>query len=173
MSNCKKCQSNQVETFKDDEILLYKGIQLPYRAEYSVCQNCGREFVSTVQIKANDCRVREAKKAYDGLLLASEIKDAREKLNLTQEQAALVFGGGKKAFSKYERGEVSQSVAMDTLIRVYLNNPKIFKKRLAEVGLISAFIQVAKQNIIYQKQQKTVKLRLVKSFPSKQELKYG
>jgi len=39
-------------------------------------------------------------------------------LGLTQHAASSIFGGGLNAFSKYERGEVIQSKAMDKLIRV-------------------------------------------------------
>ena len=35
-----------------------------------------------------------------------------------QKQITSVFGGGLNAFSKYERGEIIQSEAMDKLIRV-------------------------------------------------------
>ncbi len=61
----------------------------------------------------HECVMRRKKS--DGLLTSSEIYEARITLGLTQESASLVFGGGKNAFSKYERAEVSQSVAMDKL----------------------------------------------------------
>ncbi len=173
MNTCKKCQSKDVKTLTTNEMVKYKGHDIPFLIEYSICNNCQREFVSKQQIQRGDCHLRDAKKVIDGLLTSEQIKQARKLLGLTQEQAALVFGGGKRAFSKYERAEVSQSVAMDTLIRVYLDNPKIFKRRLAEVGLINSFTQVAKQKIAYPKQHKPVKLRLIKSLPSMQELKYG
>src|SRR5690606_39913720 len=50
-------------------------------------------------------------------------RDARETLRLTQGQAAELFGGGANAFSKCERGDVIQSVAMDRLIRLSLAFP--------------------------------------------------
>src|SRR5699024_9109270 len=42
----------------------------------------------------------------------------RKQFDLTQQGAALLFGGGTNAFSKYERGDVIQSVAMDRLLRL-------------------------------------------------------
>jgi HTH-type transcriptional regulator/antitoxin MqsA len=53
----------------------------------------------------------------DGLLTGNQIKAIRDDLGLTQAEAAKVFGGGKNAFTKYENGDVTQSVAMDKLIR--------------------------------------------------------
>lgn len=85
---------------------------------FSLCQNCGREFVSTDQIRSNDRAVLAAKRHADGLMSPEDIRRARELFGLSQEKAAEVFGGGRNAFSKYERGEVAQSVAMDRLIRL-------------------------------------------------------
>ena len=75
------------------------------------------------------------KKAVDGLLTSTEILEARENLGLTQEQASLVFGGGRNAFSKYERAEVSQSSSMDKLIRMCLKHPNVFRELLTEAGI--------------------------------------
>ena len=47
-------------------------------------------------------------------------------MNITQEQAALLFGGGIHGFSKYERGEVIQSTSMDRLLRIALELPDAF-----------------------------------------------
>lgn len=68
-------------------------------------------------------------------MTSDEIKKARIKLSLTQEQASLVFGGGKNAFSKHERAEVSQSKSMDKLIRACLHHPNAFKDLLSDAGI--------------------------------------
>ncbi|MCX9553671.1 type II toxin-antitoxin system MqsA family antitoxin, partial [Vibrio cholerae] len=115
MSECKVCKSNAVEALTDYEDISYKGSVLRIKVEYSLCNACGREFLSKEQIMKNDRVLRDAKKVHDGLFSSKEIADARIKLGLTQEQASIVFGGGRNAFSKYERGEVSQSAAMDKL----------------------------------------------------------
>lgn len=128
MTNCKLCKSENISVFGEIEDVSYKGNDLRVSIAYSVCHNCDREFVSKPQILKNEITLRAAKKAYDGLLSSEEIVRAREKLSLTQEQAARVFGGGRNAFSKYERGEVSQSVAMDKLIRICLRHRDIFQE---------------------------------------------
>ena len=58
------------------------------------------------------------KKEVDGLLTGQEIKALRKRYNLTQAQAASIFGGGPVAFSKYESDDVMQSEPMDNLLRV-------------------------------------------------------
>jgi HTH-type transcriptional regulator/antitoxin MqsA len=137
MRKCDICDSVEVVDKASNEQLKYKDSSISYLLHYSVCQNCGNEFVDIDQIKSNDIHIKEAKKKYDGLLSAQEIVEARSYLHLTQDDAALVFGGGKNAFSKYERNEVTQSTAMDKLIRVSLMYPLAFQylKKMAGVSV--------------------------------------
>ena len=135
MGNCKYCKSDDVEHLEEQNIVKYKGKNVSFFVEYSICNACKHEFVSKHQIISNDARLRDAKKIMDGLMSSTEIYKARTKLNLTQEQASLVFGGGKNAFSKYERAEVSQSVAMDKLIRVALRSPSVYRELLEDAGI--------------------------------------
>lgn len=135
MSECKYCKSQQTNVLEDSELIEYKDSRLNVYVVYSECANCKREFLSKKQILNNEARIRDAKKTADGLLTSTEVLEARVKLGLTQEQASTVFGGGKNAFSKYERAEVSQSVAMDKLIRICLKYPQVFSHLLVKTGL--------------------------------------
>ena len=133
MTNCKLCKSEDVSDYVEPEEISYKGSTLQVSIAYSLCNNCDREFISRPQILQNEAALRAAKKDYDGLLSSEEIIRARRTLSLTQEQAARVFGGGRNAFSKYERGEVSQSVAMDKLIRICLNHREVFHELARDI----------------------------------------
>ena len=133
MTNCKLCKSEDVSDYVEAEEITYKGSTLQVSIAYSLCNNCEREFISKPQILQNEAALRAAKKDYDGLLSSEEIIRARRTLSLTQEQAARVFGGGRNAFSKYERGEVSQSVAMDKLIRICLNHREVFHELARDI----------------------------------------
>ena len=133
MINCKLCKSEDVSDYVEAEEISYKGSTLNVSTAYSLCNNCDREFISKPQILQNEAALRAAKKDYAGLLSSEEIIRARRTLSLTQEQAARVFGGGRNAFSKYERGEVSQSVAMDKLIRICLNHSEVFHELVRDI----------------------------------------
>lgn len=85
--------------------------------ERNRCDACEADPVLTDQIKRNQLRICDAKRRADGYLTGGEIKAVRERLRLSQSEAAALFGGGANAFSKYERGEVIQSLPMDRLIR--------------------------------------------------------
>jgi len=91
--------------------------------EYSLCNKCGADPVLAEQAKRNQVRFSDAKRKIDGLLSSADIRKARRYLGLTQHAASSVFGGGLNAFSKYERGEVIQSKAMDKLIRLSCRYP--------------------------------------------------
>lgn len=132
MEKCKACDAKRVSTHRDTETIQYKGSDLPIRIFYSKCGNCEDEFISSEQIIQNDALVREAKKAFDGLMSSSELKAAREALHLTQLRAAEIFGGGVNAFSRYERGEISQSKALDILIRACVRWDQVFQFAVTE-----------------------------------------
>ena len=136
MCRCKICNSNSVIELSDNDCVSYKNNELSVVIDYSECRECGREFISKKQILNNELVIREAKKKHDGLLLKDDIVKARKDLNITQEEAAKIFGGGRNAFSKYERGEVSQSVAMDKLIRICLENRTIFNQLSKDSGIV-------------------------------------
>lgn len=82
------------------------------------CDACGADPVFEEQIRRNHLKVADAKRKADGLLTGEEVRAIREKLGLSQSEAAELFGGGANAFSKYERGDVLQSKAMDRLLRL-------------------------------------------------------
>jgi len=56
------------------------------------------------------------------------IRAIRESCGLSQTEAARVFGGGAKAFEKYEAGEVVPSTAMMRLLLLAARRPELFKK---------------------------------------------
>ena len=177
MTNCKICKSENINQFIDIENITYKGTVLSVSMEYSICDDCEREFVSKQQILNNDARVRDAKKVADGMLTSTEIYEARMALRLTQEQASLVFGGGKNAFSKYERAEVTQSAAMDKLIRVCLKHSNIFHELQVSAGLPARSNQLCyEDNIVQYPKRKAAnqeRFKPVKSVELLRDVAYG
>lgn len=74
---------------------------------------------------------REARaKAKHAVLSPLVIRAIREVCNLSQQDAARVFGGGPKAFEKYESGEVAPSSAMVRLLLLAAGRPELFRKNL-------------------------------------------
>jgi HTH-type transcriptional regulator/antitoxin MqsA len=72
---------------------------------------------------------REARaSARHSVLTPLVIKAIREACGLSQRDAAKVFGGGAKAFEKYESGEVSPSSSMTRLLLLAAKTPDLFQK---------------------------------------------
>ncbi len=72
---------------------------------------------------------REAKaKAKHSTLSPLVIRAIREACGLSQRDASRVFGGGPKAFEKYEAGEVAPSAAMTRLLVLAARQPDLFAK---------------------------------------------
>lgn len=116
---CPACEQGVLAPSSNTEMLAYGGVELAVQGiQYSVCPVCGEEVVLEAQSKKNELRYADAKRVHDGLLTSKEIVAWRQNLGLSQQDAALLLGGGLNAFSKYERGEVIQSRSMDLLIRV-------------------------------------------------------
>jgi HTH-type transcriptional regulator / antitoxin MqsA len=72
---------------------------------------------------------REARaKAKHAILTPLVIRAIREACGLSQQAAARVFGGGPKAFEKYESGEVAPSSSMTRLLLLAARRPDLFQK---------------------------------------------
>lgn len=55
----------------------------------------------------------------------AEVRRIREKLGLTQQQAAALTGGGHNAFSRYERGEAAPMPGIMNLLRLLEKHPEL------------------------------------------------
>ena len=61
MSICRVCSSEDVNTLSDIIDVNYNRKVLHINIQYSMCNVCGREFISSEQVKQNDFAVRNAK----------------------------------------------------------------------------------------------------------------
>ena len=61
------------------------------------------------------------------------LTQVRRQFDLTQQEAAKVFGGGANAFSRYESGKTKPPVALVKLFRVLNKHPGLYKE-ISETG---------------------------------------
>jgi len=59
---------------------------------------------------------------------AEELRRTRNKLGLTQAQAAKLTDGGHNAFSRYERGEATPMPAVVNLFRLLGRHPELLRE---------------------------------------------
>jgi HTH-type transcriptional regulator/antitoxin MqsA len=135
-ASCPLCNQSAEEKEWQKEIehnghkLLVTGLR------HFVCQSCGTTFANNEQSRINRRAVAYARNETDGLLTGSEIRALRERWDLTQRDAARIFGGGLNAFSKYENGEVVQSDPMDKLLRLAMRHDFVVTELASDAGLI-------------------------------------
>lgn len=123
---CPICEEGNLSEEISKNRVDYKGETAELDLHFSVCDSCGSEQVNAGQSRLNKRYMVAFKKRVDGFLTGSEVRSVRENLGLRQSDAARIFGGGPVAFSKYEADDVTQSEAMDRLLRVAAKVPEAF-----------------------------------------------
>jgi len=97
------------------------------------CQKCGEALLSPADLKATRQIIADHKRDRDHLLRGDQVRAIRRKLHLTQAKASEIFGGGIRAFHKYETGESIQSRPLDILLRL-VDRGKVSLDEVREVG---------------------------------------
>lgn len=132
---CPVCNEGCLLPKTGKNLVEYKGQAVELDLLYSVCDVCGSEQSDASQMRDNKRSVSAFKKRVDGLLTGAEVRDLRQRLGISQSEASRLFGGGPVAFSKYETDDVSQSEAMDRLLRLVSSVPEAFGYLLNQFGV--------------------------------------
>jgi HTH-type transcriptional regulator/antitoxin MqsA len=75
-----------------------------------------------------DAALRRLKERADGVPTPETVRRIRRALGLSQREAGELFGGGPRAFDKYERGLVEPSVAMGRLLFLAEKRPDLLEE---------------------------------------------
>ncbi len=121
MTNCPIC-NGQVEYTTKPVNYNYKNHNTTISQSGHYCTQCKESFLSPKDLKATKKEITDFQRKIDNLLTTDELKKIRKKFNLTQEDAAMIFGGGIRAFHKYETAEATQSKSLDILLRLIDTN---------------------------------------------------
>jgi len=134
-AKCPVCGEGELTSKTTRSYVEYKGKSKYLPLHFSVCDYCEIEQTDQRESLENKREMNEFKKSVDGVLTGDEVAKARKTLGLTQSDAARVFGGGPVAFSKYESNDVTQSEAMDKLLRLAINVPEAYAFLLQQAGM--------------------------------------
>jgi len=174
---CPICGEGNLQPTVGKNLVEYKGQSAEINFLYSVCNACGSEQSDAVQLRDNKRAMVAFKKKVDGLLTGTEVRALRERLSLSQTEAAKVFGGGPVAFSKYESDDVTQSEAMDKLLRVAVEDRAAFDflAKRADIARVRLWGEASTLRAAPQKQEKPTGLRVIsRSNPEqKKNLRYA
>ena len=134
---CLICEVGKLIPARRTETLHYKNRVLNVQGFWvSDCELCGACLVTPSQAKANQRMMADAERQADGALVGDEIKAVRDLMGLNRGEASKVFGGGPNAFSKYERGEIHPSEAVNKLLLLARDIPAVRSKLLINAGFV-------------------------------------
>jgi HTH-type transcriptional regulator / antitoxin MqsA len=129
---CPTCEIGKLVASVRDVPYVYKGkrtVIKAVKAKFCDSPKC-REVVMDVDESARTSKAMLAfnKKVNARLSPIDLLTEVRERLNLTQQQAADVFGGGPNAFSRYESGRTKPPVALVKLFKLLNKHPELFEE---------------------------------------------
>ena len=133
---CPTCGTGNLIDATRDMPYIYKGektVIKGVRGGYCSNPKC-REVVLDVSESTRTSKAMLAfnKKVNAGLTPIELITQVRKQLDLTQQQAAKVFGGGPNAFSRYESGKTTPPVALVKLFHVLHRHPSLYAELLED-----------------------------------------
>ncbi len=132
---CPICGEGKLTPTLSKNAVEYNGAATELDLHMSVCDTCGSEQATAIQLRNNRRAMAAFQKEVDGFLTGTEVRAIRETLSLNQAAAAKVFGGGPVAFSKYESDDVRQSEAMDKLLRLAAELPAAYDLLARRAGV--------------------------------------
>ena len=125
---CPGCGNCGMVARERDETLRYEDQSLTlHRMKGDFCTECGEGIWDPVSYR----RFTEAQASLIRAVkgdVSADIRRIRKSLNLTQTELAGVFGVGKVAFSRYERGETRPPAPLVKLLRLVERHPELLKE---------------------------------------------
>jgi HTH-type transcriptional regulator / antitoxin MqsA len=103
--------------------ITYKGETVTFDMPGWYCDQSEESIHIGEDLKLSDRMLNRLKASYEGLLAPEEIRRIRRKLNLTQEMAGILIGGGPRAFQKYESGDLLPSRAISNALILLDRDP--------------------------------------------------
>jgi HTH-type transcriptional regulator/antitoxin MqsA len=122
---CPICNEGTLKDGKDNRQVDYRGRAFTSAVKGAFCTHCHDGF------PINDPKEEAAWLAFRDQVDADEVAELlriRRKLGLTQQEAAKLAGGGKNAFSRYERGQAKPVAAVTNLFRLLDRHPDLLRE---------------------------------------------
>ena len=122
---CPACKKGILKKGVKPLLFTYKEKSVTLKQPGMWCNHCKEGVLSGSDISATEKAFEEFKLKVDDVLNPQDIRRIRKSiLKLTQKDAAKIFGGGKNAFSRYERGEVKPNLAVSNLLKEFDRHPE-------------------------------------------------
>jgi len=122
---CPLCNTGTLHDGKIRRTLEYRAQVFESTVKGAFCNHCADGFPE------HNEREEAAWLAFRDRVDAGEMAELvriRKKLGLTQQEAAKLAGGGKNAFSRYERGQAKPVAAVINLFRLLDRHPDLLRE---------------------------------------------
>lgn len=104
--------------------------------EHEVCRDCGVSLSTDSTTERNNQRIKEFTKTIVKGIAPWEIRELRERYELSQEQARQIFDcRSPTQFSKWERGVVAPTAMTAKLLRMALQDPAVMRAAAIDAGI--------------------------------------
>ena len=126
---CPLCGTGTLVSETRDLTYVYRDQTTTIRQAGDYCTHCAEGIFTQDQGDTYLAAIKLFRTQVDSApLTASEVRQIRKKLGLTQKAAGELLGGGIRAFSQYERGETRPGKALDTLLRLLARHPELLEE---------------------------------------------
>lgn len=122
---CPLCKEGVIHAGTKTVTQHYKGHRYVSQARGAFCDHCEDGFIEFDEAEEMAWLAFRDRIDADE---AAELARIRKKLKLTQFEAARLAGGGKNAFSRYERGQAKPVAAVVNLFRLLDKHPDLIKE---------------------------------------------
>ena len=128
---CPYCNSEQ-EYYIDKRIFKeYKGVDVNVEENVPICKKCGNELVINNIEDENLKRIYNKYREIKNIITPSEIKNLRNKYDISQRELTAILDFGKMTINRYENGSLPSKSQSDYL-RLIANDPKEFFNKVKE-----------------------------------------
>ncbi len=127
---CPNCGHPKLARNTRDMPYTYKG-ETTYikNVKGDYCPNCGEAVLEMGEsLRTSEEMLNWNKEVNASLIDPAFIARARKKLRLDQKQAAVLFGGGVNAFSRYETGKTKPPLALVNLLKLLDAHPELLSE---------------------------------------------
>lgn len=115
---CDRCGDYVPYEIKEEKRnVTVKGITFEASEYIPYCKNCEEELWINEVEGINDIIIYDKYREIVGLLTSKQIKEIRQKRNMSQRELATFLSIGEKDIARYENGSI-QSKAIDNMIRM-------------------------------------------------------
>ncbi|TXM64013.1 type II toxin-antitoxin system MqsA family antitoxin [Methylobacterium sp. WL120] len=123
--------------------ITYKGRKRTFDMPGWYCDASGESIHDRADMRASDRALADLKAEVEGVVSPSEVARVRKRLGLSQARASQIFGGGPRAFQKYESGEVRATRTMTVALRLAERHPAEVVQMAAELDAVERGSQQA------------------------------